>query len=377
MVIAVRDLAFHQEILDFLGRQRKVEVVSSLTDPEHVRDRMPSEWSNVEAMVVCPAVGRTLAGRLDPAHPVVFLVAEEMTVPVLRTAIDVGAQGAFCWPEERADLAQAISRSRQHADRAAPTRGTVVAVLGTRGGVGVTFLASHIAAACARDGRRTVLVDLDPAFGDLAAALGFIGDGDARSMEDLIPVMDELGPEHVLRTVTGHPGGFDVLLARPSMPSEGAADASVVAPPATLPTGLFSACTALLAGDYQVVVLHLPRTLGPIARTAVRLADEAIVVADLDLMSLYGARRTLTALAPDLAETPLRIVLNATRRPEVSLAEFERVLGLKPTGRVRADRAVASAQVAGRLLGPRSRGAWRDVVTLAASVSMGAPGAAR
>jgi cellulose biosynthesis protein BcsQ len=369
VAVAIREPAFHREVFDHLTRQPSIDVVSSLTDPEDVRTRVGSWTSGIDAIVVCPTVARSLADRIDEPHPPVFLVAEEMTVPVLRTAIEVGAQGAFCWPEERADLSQAIPPVRDESRGASPVRGRVVAMLGARGGVGVTFLASHLAAAFARKGLRVVLVDHDPGYGDLAAALGFLADRDARSMEDLVQVMDELGPEHVLHAISAHAAGFDVLLSRSPVPSEGptAGERGAGRP---IPTGLLSACTALLAGDYQVVVLHVARTLDPVARAAVHIADETILVAGLDLMSLYGARRTLSSLRPELADKTVRIVVNATRSPEVSAAEFERVLGQKPSVRIRADRAVASALSAGRVLAARNRGAWRDVVRLSEAIGV-------
>jgi Flp pilus assembly CpaE family ATPase len=97
----------------------------------------------------------------------------------------------------------------------------------------------------------------------------------------------------------------------------------------------------------------------------VRLADEVVLVTGLDLMSLYGARRTIEALRSDTAGTPIRIVLNLARRPEVSPAEVERVLGMKAAARIRSDPSVPAAQAAGRLIGPRGGRAWRDVIALA------------
>jgi len=136
---------------------------------------------------------------------------------------------------------------------------------------------------------------------------------------------------------------------------------------------LYGACVALLAHDHDAVVLHVPRTLGTLARAAARLADETILVSGADIMSLYGARRTLAFLREELDGTGLRIVLNITRRPEVTAAEVERVLGSKPAARIRSDPAVAAAQAAGRLLKPRGGRAWPDVVALAATLLQGKP----
>ena len=108
--------------------------------------------------------------------------------------------------------------------------------------------------------------------------------------------------------------------------------------PASIPPGLYGACVALLAGDHDAVVLHVPRTLGALARTAVRLADDVVLVTGLDLMSLYGARRTIEGLRSEAGGSPIRVVLNLARRPELSPSEVERVLGMKAVARIRSDR---------------------------------------
>jgi pilus assembly protein CpaE len=361
VAIVIRDLAFHQEVLDFLGRQPGIEVASSHTDASQLGGVWASADARPEAVIVCPLAAGSLIGSVDHVPPV-FLVAQEMTVPALRAAIDAGAQGAFCWPEERADLPRAMSASRRRALPPSRARGRVIAVLGARGGVGVTFLAAHLAAALTRADHHTVLVDMDPAYGDLTAALGLIEDDGVTSVEDLVAVVDELDPDHVARAQMRHERGFDVLLSRPPVsipPTTG--DAT----PTSIPSGLYGACVALVAGDHDAVVIHVPRTLGALARTAVRLADEVVLVTGLDLMSLYGARRTIEALRSDTAGTPIRIVLNLARRPEVSPAEVERVLGMKAAARIRSDPSVPAAQAAGRLIGPRGGRAWRDVIALA------------
>jgi cellulose biosynthesis protein BcsQ len=365
--IAIGDVAFHHEVLDYVGRQPGLEIVASITDGVP----SPGRWSGrgplteADVLLVCPRFGREVA-RDDGVAPTVLLIAQEMTVPVLRTAIEAGAQGAFCWPEERTDLIDAIRSSAARSADSARGRGAVLAVLGSRGGAGATFLATHLAATFAHQGHRTVLVDMDHSFGDLTAVLGLI-EGDVHSIQDLVPVADELSPDHVSNALIRHEAGFDVLLARSGAPVAPSTKPDGSAAPA-VPIGLYAACAALLAGESERIVLHLPRALGHLTQTAIRMADMVVLVTGLDLMALYGARRALEAIrstpggahqAPSVA-----VVLNATRRAEVTPAEAERVLGVRPAGRVRSDASVALAQSRVRLVHHR-RPAWRDVDRLA------------
>ena len=93
-----------------------------------------------------------------------------------------------------------------------PRRASVVAVCGPRGGVGATFVATHLAAAFARSGARTVLVDADWRFADLTVALGVPDDEPVRTVEDLVPVAGELEDRHLDEVLWRHPVGFDALL---------------------------------------------------------------------------------------------------------------------------------------------------------------------
>jgi cellulose biosynthesis protein BcsQ len=240
----------------------------------------------------------------------------------------------------------------------------VIAVLGSRGGAGATFIAAHLAAAFAGQGHRTVLVDMDHSFGDLTAALGLL-EGELRSIEDLVPVAGELSPDHVSNALIRHEGGFDVLLARSGGGGEWSAPGGSGL---EVPVGLYAGCAALLAGESDRVVLHLPRALGDLTRTALRIADQTVLVAGLDLMALYGARRALDVMRSDGSSVGLApeiaVVFNATRRAEVTQAEAERVLGIRAGGRIRSDPSVAAAQSRGRLV-LRRRPASRDVARLA------------
>jgi pilus assembly protein CpaE len=277
------------------------------------------------------------------------VVAAEMTVPVLREAIEAGAHAVHAWPEERSDLAETLIRLRIDRADEGQARGRVLAVRGTRGGAGATFLASHLAAAFARHGLRTVLVDMDREFADMTVALD-ASRADARTIQGLLPVLDELSPDLVESALFRHSRDFSILL--------GPADLAEM-----VPTGLYVACVALLAGSFDCVLMHLPHALDDLARRALALADEIVLVGGVDAMSLYGARRLLRAL--EGGGTPCHLVLNRRTRDRVREKDVERLLGVRPLASIRFDAAIQTAQRKGELLSPRSRKAWRDVENLA------------
>lgn len=354
VLVGVRDVAFHQEVLDFLVRDPRIEVVGAATAPDRLLQL--ARDGQADAVVLCPILARELRhpsslGRL----PSVLLVAEEMTVPVLREAIDTGAEGVFAWPEEREELAGTIARARVHREPAG-RGGRVVGVLGVRGGVGATFVATHLAAYLADLGVRTALVELDPDFADLTVALGLLPGRGARTVADLEPVALELSHPHVQEVAYPHPRGFDVLLGPPEASGP-------------LPPGLLPACVEVLAASHEVVLLHLPRSLAEAVREAVRAADQLLLVAGLDLFSLYGARRAVRSLGLWEASDRCRVVLNRAARAAVTPEDVASVVGIAPVACLRFDRAAVRAQERGALLPAGARGVGRDLRALAAAVA--------
>jgi pilus assembly protein CpaE len=353
VVIGIRALGFHQEVQDFLGRDPRLEIAGAAIDVERavalLRDRDP------DVAVVCPSVARELRHpSLQSAGLPVLIVAEEMTVPVLREAIEAGAQGVFGWPEERDELARSITVIRSAREARSQGRARVIAVHGARGGAGATFVATHLAAALADLNLRTALVDLDIAFSDVTAALGIPADAGVRTAQDLVPVMDELSPEHLDDAMFRHPRGFAVLLAPPE---PGGSE--------TFRPGLYRGAIALLAGDHDVVILHVPRGVDRVARVGMELAGVAVLVTTLDLFSLYGARRTMGLFASEVPADRWRVVLNKPSRSALTERDIERVLGTDPVATVRCDGRVPRLQERGDLLPTRGGLVGRDLRKLA------------
>jgi pilus assembly protein CpaE len=353
VLIGIRDLGFHQEVLSFLERDHRFDVVGSVTEPADLVRRLAH--ADPEVTLLCPLMARQLSHPATARRArAVLLVAEEMTVPVLREAIDTGAQGVYAWPEERFELAEAISRARRSRSEPASSRGRVIAVYGARGGAGATFLATHLAGAMAARGERTVVADLDPQFADLTVALGVPIGKEVRTIAHLVDVSDELSPDHLEEVLHEHPRGFSALLG----PTEHAGAPSV-------PAGLYPACVALLAGSFDVVVALVPRAIDNPAKAAIGMADDVVLVVTLDLFALYGARRAMVALAMNEPPGRCRVVINRASRSDVSAGDVERVLGIRHSAVIRFDPAIRRAQDRGELLPARARRGGRDVGALA------------
>ena len=351
VVLGLEEQATAEEILHSLDRLPRVRVVGAASDRSGLEREV--RRTGPDAVVASPELlSADLGGRT------VLAVAETETTAGLRAAIRAGAQGFFLWPEERGSLARAVERTARRGDAGERPPGKVIALFGPRGGAGVTFLATNLAAACAARGASTVLADLDVDYGDVTVALGIVPNGQP-TLADLGPVLDEdeLVPEHVEKVLYEHPRGFRVLLA-PHRPLPGE----------VLEGRQVSALTGVLRSRFELSILHLPRSLGEATRAAIGASDTVLVPVTLDVLAFRDTRRALEALNDLELDGRIRLVINRASRSEVVPEDAERVFGFRPSAVFGIDRAVARSQNRGELLAGRSGRTARRLSALARSL---------
>ncbi len=343
VVVALEAPDVAEEVLHYLDRSGVARVVGTANDPKQLADAV----RQLEPHVVVAAPGLSPAGVVGP--PLLTLATRE-SVAALRAAIGAGAKGFFVWPADRQGLLDRVAA--EAVPRALERRGVVVAVHGSRGGVGATFIATHLAQACARQGKSTVLIDADLQHADVTSALA-LWDDDVRTVADLAAVVDELSWEQIEAVAFAHPSGFRVILAPPVI-EVGAVDTEVVV----------RACV-VAASAADAVVVHLPRSVDAVAQRVANDADRWLEVLDLDVGAFVASRRTLELL-PQLGSRA-ELVVNRAARAEVTPADARRAFDRDPIAVVGTDGGAARARLRGKLLSPRGRAA-RAIDGLASSV---------
>jgi pilus assembly protein CpaE len=332
IVLAVESEHLAQDVIDFLDRTGRARVVDSVRDPSAVAAVVERE--RPDAVVGSPALAPTGA-----VNGTTFLaVATEESVRSLRQALDAGAHGFFLWPGDRTGLLAAASRAVRPQVGDGTKRATVVAVFGPRGGVGTTFVATHLAAELARAGKAPILVDADAGFGDLTWALGVPDGAEVRTLADLEPVHDEISEEHVRNVLWPHPSGLRALLASPE--GDGSSDPE-------RHRQVVDACATLT----DVVVLHLPRSLDATVIAACELASRLLMVITLDVFAFRAAKRAMGAVE---RAAQWDVVVNRAAHGSIVPADVERVFGRRAAAVLPFDRRVGLAQDRGELAPERS-----------------------
>ncbi|MGZ8570769.1 MAG: AAA family ATPase [Actinomycetota bacterium] len=334
VVLAFEAPEVAEEILHFLDRSGRARVVATAADDRQLAEAV--RQLEPDAVVADPRLAR------DGIHasPLIAVATRE-SVASLRAAIRGGARGFFVWPGEREGLLDGVAATlatRQDLER----RALVVAVHAARGGAGCTFVATHLAQAFAKRSDACVLVDADLEYGDVTQAIGATGD-EVRTIADLVPVADELLPSHVDGALYHHASGFGALLAPPAV------HAGAVTP------DLVSRAIQVAWSSADIVVLHLPRSLGETNRWAFEEADRVIEVLTLDVLSFRATTRALETLSTDGSAERVCFVVNRAARSEVGPSDVRRVFDADPLAVLPADGSVPRAQDHGKLLTPRGR----------------------
>jgi pilus assembly protein CpaE len=217
---------------------------------------------------------------------------------------------------------------RQPAAVGTRQHGRVITVFSPKGGTGKTATASNLAAVLAKEGRKTLLLDLDLQFGDAAIVMGVEPE---KTIYDLVLAPGELDIEKLAGYTTKHPCGLDILPA-PLRPE----DAELVTE---------SKITRLLEVArecYDVIVVDTsPFFHGPMLATLDR-TDELLVLCGLDVPTLKNVRLAMQTL--ELLSFPsrrIRFVLNrANTKVGLNKREVENALKVTVHSEVPSDRIV-------------------------------------
>jgi len=195
----------------------------------------------------------------------------------------------------------------------------VMAVLGSRGGVGCTSLAVNLGCTLAEDKANSVaLIDLDLALGDADVALDLMP---SYTLADVAINIERLDMTFLRRSLSQHSTGLS-LLPHPMQLSD---------------IGLIhedhlQRVISLLRASYTHLILDLSKRFTPTDLMALRMADLILLVAQLELTSLRNIVRMMSTLtAEEGMEQKIKVVINRvgcdSADGDISLKKAEETIG--------------------------------------------------
>jgi len=273
----------------------------------------------------------------DPA-PAVVAVGSVVDTDLMRKAMRAGVHDMLCagdqtWAEVMQAITEAASETTARMQEAAEgssavSNGQIVAVMGTKGGVGKSVVATNIAASLAEQGVKVILVDLDLNSGDTGIMLSL---EPVHTIRDAAMASDRLDAPMLGGLLTEHKSGAKVLLA-PARPE----DADVVT------AARVGKILALLSGMADVVVIDTPSAWDETTLAAVDASDRILAITGMDVPSIKNTAVMLSRLKQlGRLNGTVKVVLNrADSKVLIDEKDVEKALGYRVSNRVPSDRAV-------------------------------------
>ena len=273
----------------------------------------------------------SLIGSSAREHPELPIVVLSQSSPegFLSRLFEMGADDVVRLPEApervRFALEKVVARRRAVAAATDSGTGSMITVLGPKGGTGKTVTTSNLASALATRGKRVAVIDLDLQFGDLALCMGVRPE---TTIHDLVNSPGSLDAEKLGAFLVPHESGARVLVA-PTRPDH----ASVIT------VDFLRSIYGLLRATNDFVIADTSPGFTPEVISAIDAASDICMLSMLDTLSLKNTRlglETLDLMGYDSNRTVL--VLNrADSRVGISDDDVERIVGRKPEVRVPSD----------------------------------------
>lgn len=233
-------------------------------------------------------------------------------------ALRAGAREFLTQPVVLEDMLKALRRLGDSSDaQQKKSDSLVIAILGSRGGVGCTSLAVNLGCTLSDDKSNNVaLLDLDLALGDADVALDLIP---TSTLADVAQNVSRLDMQFLKRSLCQHATGLS-LLPHPTNISD---------------LGLIheehlQRAISLLRAAYTHLILDLSKSFTVTDLTGMRMADVILLVTQLELTSLRNTVRILLTMEQEEGLTEkIRVVLNRVGSDEgdIPLDKAEETIG--------------------------------------------------
>jgi pilus assembly protein CpaE len=264
--------------------------------------------------------------EVTASTPIIMFTAKTLVDDKI-VGFEAGATDYLTKPTHPAELAARIKRALGTAPRSGgePTaqpagdlsnQGLSIGFVGVKGGIGTSSLTASVGAILAKS-QRTIVTDIRPGQGTLAASLGLT---DAANLSQLMSLAaNEITGGRVAQHLVNHSSGMRLLLSSLN-PQE-----------STIPYAPESILALMKAAKTQAYycLYDLGAGLAKNTMPLIRELDKTIVLTEPNPVSLAAAKATLGELGTRIPKGKIRLVIsNRTQSTaQVSWQEVEQQLG--------------------------------------------------
>lgn len=280
---------------------------------------------------------RELLGTMPELE--VVLTASRIDPQLLLEAFRVGVKEFLSQPLTRQELEPALTRfeERFSAKTAGLDRhfGRVVSVIGARGGVGVSTVATNMATSVQQTGKgeSVALMDLDLHGGDLGLFLDLHA---SQGLKHLAKDLSRLDETILRSTLVPHASGLQLLASG----YEAFEDAEYV-------HGSTMRVIGLLRSMHRHIFIDCGHILDPAVKEALDYSDQVIVITTLSLPAIRRTKRLLeTFTAAQYPTDKVMVMVNRyTSDQKDLLSETEGMLAVRMAGLIPNDYGTASEAI--------------------------------
>lgn len=315
---SIRALMHRQNIANFMVEPGTVVEATAYLKAHPSPEILLVEIPSAEA---APRLLDELADTVDPKTKVVVCGPVD-TFRFYHWLMGLGIQDYLLTPFNEQQLASALVRGQQAAVKNddAPTTKKLVAVIGARGGVGTTTIATALASIFAQEKKLpTALVDLDAHFGTVALSLDL---EPSRGLRDALEKPDRVDTLFLERVMIRPQPNLSILSAEESF-------AELI----TTQPNSGDLLLAALREKFPMVVVDVPRRISTLTRSFLSHADVVLLVVEPGILSLRDALRIKDYLVETLKRPAPIVVVNHQglhAKQELPKGDFAKHYGGKP-----------------------------------------------
>lgn len=266
-----------------------------------------------------------LIKKVIAGHPEIAVItaSSDTSSGLILRSMRSGAHEFLPLPVVADEFRTVVDRVRElslHGDSGTKKHGRVIAVFSGKGGSGVSFIATNLAASMSVS---TLLADLNLQAGDAAS---FLGIDPKYSVVDFVHNRARLDDSLINSFLCVHSSQLSLLAAPPE-----AHEAEDVKPQDV------TEILHLLRQKFECIILDLPHTFDSSTVAALDLADDILIVLTLDIPGIRSANRAMKVFNRlKYPKTKVHVVVNRwSKNIDVQLQKVEahldeKILGLIP-----------------------------------------------
>ncbi len=250
-------------------------------------------------------------------------LAERSDAEAILAAMRAGYKEFVVLPDDASRLRQAVHEVA-YSPGEEEEKGLVVAICGSKGGVGTTTIATHLAAELAGI-HRVLIIDLDFSMGDVAPQLDVTS---RETLADVLPRADRVDERSLAGSVVVHRSKLHVLSTPDEMEVLGDVRGDDV-----------YAVVNTAAKAYQYVVLDIGTYFDEVATLSLQVADSILMVTTPDVTAVRDAFRRMRMLATlGVEKERVRLLVNKWHKgAHVSLEDIRTNLQMSPAATIALD----------------------------------------